>query len=177
SRPSRSGSEDKFVRALQLVLEKESAPDAIGFYDILATKPEIKAHVMDSIRDIGTIMETVGDDWFVLKYEDFVDGRTTSLNQYLGFSIDEAASVPADLKRVERTKKYGNWRRWFNQKDVVRFQRELNGPLRQLGYDAADWELESLDSLPPAEGSEYMKKVFGYPRPKKPKGLLARFRL
>lgn len=167
-------SEDSFVQALQWVQEKESAPDVIGFYDILATKPEIKAHVMDSIRDIGHIIQTVGDDWLVLKYEDFVDGRTTPLNQYLGFSIDEAASVPTGLKRVERTKKYGNWRRWFNQADVARFQPELNDALRQLGYDATDWQLETLDSLPVKEGSEYMKKVFGYPRPEKPKPLLAR---
>ncbi len=94
----------------------------------------------------------------IIKYEDFIDNKVTNLNSYLGFPVRIEASVPDKFERVTRSKSYDNWRRWFTTNDVTCFKPEMEESLQQLGYDADDWRLNGLDSLPAIEGSEYMKK-------------------
>ena len=55
---------------------------------------------------------------------------------YLGFSINSQVSVPDELRRVERTKTFENWRRWFTEDDVDTLKSDLSPYLHRLGYDA-----------------------------------------
>lgn len=157
---------DKFPAALKLVLQKEKEPQAVDFTTLLAIRPEVPTSILDSVQNLCDLTNNLGEDWHILKYEDFVTNKVTGLNAYLGFPINLEASVPGQLKRVERSKKFDNWRRWFTENDVQHLKPQLDNYLACLNYDPDDWTLAANPQLSPSEGSEYMTKIFA-PPPKK----------
>lgn len=159
--------EERFETVLEQVEAKEHDPNGVSFYRLLETRPDVKKRVLDSLEKLAEVTQELDQGWFILKYEDFVENKVAQLNQYLGLEIDTAVSVPTALNRVERSKKHGNWRRWFNSEDVALFKPELTPYLAKFGYETAFWDLEETTSLPAAEGSQYIKKIFGYPRRRK----------
>ncbi len=154
---------EKFPSALKLVLQKEKEPQTVDFTALLALRPEVPASILDSVRNLCALTKNLGDEWHILKYEDFVTNNVVGLNDYLGFPISLEASVPGQLKRVERSKKFDNWRRWFTENDVQQLKPQLDEYLACLRYDPEDWTLAANPTLSPAEGSEYMTKIFAPP--------------
>ena len=61
-------------------------------------------------------------DLFVVYYEDLVDGNLGPLEAYLDTPLPAAADVDLSVKRVERTKSYGNYRNWFTDEDHACFE-------------------------------------------------------
>jgi hypothetical protein len=74
----------------------------------------------------------------------------------LGIPLTGKAQVPKNLERVERTKKYGEWRNWFTPEDVARFQPVLTPYLKRYGYDFDDWRLSDA----PIIRSEHCSRYF-----------------
>ena len=153
-----------FKKSYALTIQKESNPSSVPFLklheDCINADQYFKhgwGESMDQIKKIKS-------DILLLKYEDFVDNKLESLNEYLELEINENIEVPNHrLMRVARTKKYGNWRNWFTPEDVAFYKPMLSDYLAFFGYDPDDWELNNPEKLSSKEGSEYMKRMFTKP--------------
>jgi hypothetical protein len=98
-------------------------------------------------------------DFFILRYEEFVDGNLQNLRDYLGgVDLDHRVSVNAEVARVERRKKHGDWRHWFTPEDVAFFRPLLAPAMRALGYDD-NWELSEVPVIDPRYCSEYAARL------------------
>lgn len=156
---------EEFEIAHRLTQHKEAHPQDLPFYTLFTTNPvrfvawkerQTKLHA----RVQKFLTEAKKNDWFVVKYEDIMDGNLDELEKYLGFAIHESDPTDKRFTHVARSKKHGNWRRWFT-KDDVEFYRPLYTEYMEFnGYDTEDWKLTPVDHLPPSEGSDYMMKLF-----------------
>lgn len=90
-----------------------------------------------------------------LRYEDFVDGRLTRLEQYLGFPLAGDARVARAHDHVPRTKGYGNWRDWFVAEDIDFFQPLFQDYMTRYGY-GDDWRLSRRPEILPAHSTDYV---------------------
>ncbi len=153
-----------FEQTLAQVLQKEETPQTIAFSALLKNLPAVEQVRLDAFDAFASLVQTHRADWFVLKYEDFIDEKLDDLNNYLDLIVTSESSVPSELNRVERSKKHGNWRNWFTEEDVHYYKPLLADKLAALGYDPDDWTLNQVDTLPASEGSAYMKRVYRYPR-------------
>lgn len=98
-------------------------------------------------------------DFFLLRYEDFVDGNLQNLSRYLGgLDLDHRVTVDAEVSRVERRKKHGDWRHWFTPEDVAFFRPLLTPAMHALGY-GDDWELCAVPTIDPRYCSEYAARL------------------
>lgn len=70
----------------------------------------------------------------LLRYEDFIDDKLATAEDYLGLSLGNDAEVPSQYSRVARSKSYGEWRRWLNDEDLAYINREWGNTLSRLGY-------------------------------------------
>lgn len=156
---------EDYEKAHRLTQYKEAHPSDLPFYALFSTNPvrnealknrqlELHSGVLQFLEDAKK------QDWFVIKYEDLMDGNTAALEEYLGFSIEDADPSDKRFSHVARSKNHGNWRRWFTPEDVEFYRPMFNDYLTANGYDAEDWKLQSVDHLSAHEGSAYMQKLF-----------------
>lgn len=149
----------EFKESLEVIKKKEKKPNDIPFHTAYVRgRPE--KMIERKYEAMFSMFETLNKNWHYLKYEDLVDDTVDNLEQYLGFNINKEANVAVHLKRVERSKTYGSWRKWFTKEDVDLFKPILTPILKKLNYDHKDWDLEKVRSLPSNEGSIYMSKLF-----------------
>ncbi len=151
---------DKFNLAYNKVLEKEANPEEHSFYETIQGTININKYVNERIEPIANRIKNLGEDWFILKYEDFMQNKDHELNNYLGFKIDRESEVGNQVKRVSRSNSYDNWRSWFTNEDVEKLSLLFNPFLKKLGYNDKDWILSSDTDLDPRVGSEYMYNLF-----------------
>tara|TARA_B100001142_G_scaffold321992_1_gene369573 strand:+ start:14718 stop:15623 length:906 start_codon:yes stop_codon:yes gene_type:complete len=156
---------EDYKRAYELSKSKENDPAGIPFYKLLSSDSIFLKRWagdyrknLEILSDFINTMRTRG--WFIISYEDIVDENWTVLENYLGFSLESKHGIRPSFMHVSRTKSYGNWRRWFTPEDVDFFSPIFNDFLKDQEYDSEDWYLENTNSLPSAEGSEYMKRLF-----------------
>jgi hypothetical protein len=155
---------DKFQAALSRTRTKEEKPQGSAFVDLIAgtmteNLEQLRAWQTSWYDILEKAAAGINERMFVLKYEDFVDGRLDGLAAYLGLDMSGTVEVAEEHRRVARTRGYGNWRRWFTEKDVEFFRPILSGFLDTMGYDAADWNLTPVERLPAEEGSKYMERL------------------
>lgn len=62
------------------------------------------------------------------------------------------------MKRVERSKKYNNWKSWFLPEDVAYFRPLYRPFMQHFGYADA-WGLSENASIDPETASLYVKKI------------------
>lgn len=109
-------------------------------------------------------MEKVSDyfdrhpDCFVLKYEDYIDGKLGPLGDYLNLDIAAGAEIPEKFDRVARTRNYGNWRSWFTPDDVAFYRPLMHSYMEKFGY-GDDWALDPDSNPDPGTGSRYIRKI------------------
>jgi len=158
--PGREQGFEKVIRRrIQIVQEKERNPQVIPFKDLHADPEVLKQELRLIYDQLLQYAAPLLDSWFVLHYEDFVEGRTRKLNKYLGINVDLSAEVPNQFRRVARTRGHGNWRDWFTPDDVEFFRPLFDDYLRKTGYDADDWELNKNPKLDAEFGSKYIEKL------------------
>jgi hypothetical protein len=68
------------------------------------------------------------------------------------------AEVAARMRRVTRTKGYGDFRNWFTEEDIPCFQR-LFGDFVQHFRCYDDWALNPVKIIRPRHSSEYVLKL------------------
>lgn len=147
----------RFMNVYETVLRKEAAPSSIPFYTFLDKTDIQKLSVL--ISETLKAVQNLDSSWCLFAYEDMIKGNTSKLDSYLGFALNHSTAIPAEYKRVARSKNYGNWRNWFTQEDVEFFSPLMEDYLEFFGYDANDWKLNPVLNLPASEGSVYMKNL------------------
>lgn len=151
---------DTFKIALERTKAKEENPLSISFSELSEGIININGFVKNRIWPVARKMRQLDKSWFLLKYENFMDGLIEELNTYLGFEIDTTAEVSQSLNRVKRSSSYGNWRSWFTSGEIELMKEVFNPILEELNYDSTDWELNDNPNLDPEKGSLYMTKLF-----------------
>jgi hypothetical protein len=164
------GHKQQYQAHLDLVLKKEQDPKSIPFHEICrytghAEWPRnIEGVVDEEQKRYGPMcdfVKSLGDDWFLFKYEDMVNQQFAALNDYLGFEVQKEAEVPAGTgkEKVVRKKAYGDWRHWFVEQDVALFKPALLPYMKVVGYDCDDWDLSPEPKIEPRFSSEYMQSL------------------
>ncbi|GAB5557727.1 MAG: hypothetical protein SchgKO_19400 [Schleiferiaceae bacterium] len=150
------------------IVAKEAAPHSLPFYTLFSTRVKRlnnwKNHWESFAKALVEFRQNADDSWFIYPYEDCVNGEYDALSTFLGLQITDKATQSPGLKRVARTNTSDNWRRWFTEDDVEYFSPLLNPILDAYGYDSNDWTLSPQESLPAAEGSEYVEKLVAKPQ-------------
>lgn len=98
-------------------------------------------------------------DCLVYRYETMVAGQFEVLAGYL--SLEASAmrpDVPAELGRVVRSRRAGNWRDWFCDEDVAHYRPLLSAYMRRYGYDD-DWMLDPAPVIRSEECTGYVEKL------------------
>jgi hypothetical protein len=97
------------------------------------------------------------EDHFTIRYEDYVDGNTESLDEYLGLSTSKKARVGDHIAYNERSKKYGAWKQWFTPRDEEVWRPFFQPFIERYGYER-DWKLQDAPVIDPATSSEYLNR-------------------
>lgn len=156
---------DEFERAHRLTRYKEEHPKDLPFYTLFTTNPKRneswKGRQVKLYSGLQYFLDKARQkDWYVMKYEDLMDGQYSDLEKYLGFKLGAGDPVDKRFAHVARSKNHGNWRRWFTVEDIEFYKPLYYDYLKECGYDPEDWELTPVDSLPSSEGSEYMYRLY-----------------
>jgi hypothetical protein len=157
---------------LAAIIQKETQPRSTSFIALLN-----RIAVMDSVHEIfpGDPIEEFSNRLrnavdtfsalsgsFVLKYEYMVDGNIHNLREYLGLEIDPVMEVPHELKRVERSKGYGEWKRWFLPSDLKILMPLLKDYMKAFGYEEGQ-PAEPENPIDSLTSSEFIQKSWGLP--------------
>ncbi len=70
----------------------------------------------------------------LLRYEDFVDNKLSSTEQYLALDLHNNAQVPEIYHRVARSRAYGDWENWLNEQDLSYANKTWGETIQSLGY-------------------------------------------
>lgn len=148
---------------LSLLRQKEQSPASLDFAALCAWVKEQGGHdffrfCANGARKFARFVETSGEGFFKLTYEDLVAGRLAPLGDYLGVALRPPEGGEEALARVRRTAAAGDWRNWLTERDVAALRADLDPVLERLGY-AADWELNAPKRLDPAYGSAYAERL------------------
>ena len=101
-------------------------------------------------------------DPFIVRYEDIVDNRLTDLAQYLNLNTIHPAEVDDSVRRVRRTRAYGEWKQWFTPEDLLEFEIKLGPVLTRYGYSPSP--LPDIQQIPLETSLHYIRQ-FCPPRP------------
>ncbi len=164
------GNKKQFKSHFKRILKKEQDPRSISFCEICRYTghnewPRSTEDVLEEERsryeNMSKFVKTLGDDWFLFKYEDMVANHFSDLNAYLGFEVDQDGEVPVSTgkAKVVRKKAVGDWRHWFTQEDVGLFKPLYLPYLQIIGYDSNDWSISSNPVIEPQYSSGYIQKL------------------
>lgn len=160
---------DEALRVLlELLRRKEADPRSVPVGELLETFARLNG---DEFSRAAWVLEYVRHSvrapldfhdchpaLFVCKYEEMVERRLGALEEYLGRRLDGNADVPAEHRRVVRTKAHGKWRDWLTPEDVEWLHPALR-PYLERYYGGADWDLNARQSIPAEFGSDYIKRI------------------
>jgi hypothetical protein len=160
----------QFEAYYDLILKKEQNPRAVPFIEICRYADHLKwpvsrEHVINEERvrysRMRDFVRSLGDEWYLFKYEDMVSGNFADVNRYLGFELKSEAEVPKGTgkEKVVRKKAFGDWRHWFTEEDVALFKPAYLPYMEAIGYDVNDWAPASEPSIEPQFSSVYVKNL------------------
>lgn len=162
------GRDESLAAFLSLLRRKEADPRSVSVRELLKTFAELNGdefsfdgwaadYARHSVR-APLDFHDCHAGLFVCKYEEMVEGRLGALEEYLGLKLRPGPSVPAEYRRVARTKTRGGWRDWLTPEDVE-YLRPVFRPYLERYYEGADWELSARPSVPAGFGSGYVLRI------------------
>jgi len=153
---------DQVDRWIDCVRRKESAPESLSiarmFQEmsmIFNVEKELKDAVEDEVRYLDWVFSH-GENFFVLRYEDFVAENISGLENYLGVELSSSRDI-GPYGRVRRTKKSGNWKTAMLPDDIHLIRKYFGPMLERHGYD--DWCLSEKSHFDPAHGTQYIQRI------------------
>ena len=162
--------DESVERLVSLLKKKEQAPDEVSLVDLVMLQGELAGNppkkpagaAYPLITPLEWLMEFRRDhpEYFIVKYEDFVENRLDGLAEYLGFPLVGESEVEPHVQRVVRTKKAGDWKNWFTESDValLRADSRMAEYMDTFGYED-DWGLPEERTVDPRHGSEYVLRL------------------
>ena len=160
----------QYLAHLDLVLKKERDPESIPFHLICRYAgyngwPISTEQVLEEERfryeRMSDFVKSLGEDWFLFKYEEMVSKKFDDLNNYLDFQIKEGAGIAQSTGKVKvvRKKGIGDWRHWFTEEDVELFKSAYLSYMELIDYDCNDWVLNPNPVIEPEYSSMYMSSL------------------
>jgi hypothetical protein len=160
----------QYLAHLDLVLKKEQDPRSIPFHLICRytahngwpiTTEEVVLEEKIRYQNMGDFVKGLGEDWYLFTYESMVGKNFDSLNNYLGFQVEEDVEVPKSTgkAKVVRKKAVGDWRHWFTEEDVELLKPAYLSYMELIGYDCNDWALSKKPVIEPEYSSMYMQSL------------------
>jgi glycosyltransferase involved in cell wall biosynthesis len=156
---------NKFGAFIRLLRRKETDPSEVSVLDILELRAQLSGQISPRrtriySRKFAAALEFDGrsGSYQRFRYEDMVDGRFADIERLLGFKLDQRPPGEAPLKRVARTRSYGDWKNWFLQEDVDYFRPILSEYMSRYGY-AKDWGLNTDPRIRPEHGSRFVERL------------------
>ena len=148
---------------LEKFLAKEKDPDSISVLELydaigpLLDKPGDAGHAREIACTPAGFLSAHNGVFFNIRYEDFLDGKFSDLEDYLGFRLSSDFRIAGSLQRVRRTMAHGYWKNWFTDEDYDYFVAPKRDALIRMGYDdLAPYRGEKIIS--PVEISEYLER-------------------
>ena len=164
--PSLYNDDESMLKILKILRQKEKSPESISVCGLFRYIIEASAnHRFEDV--VGWIarqyrwlleFERQLQNHFLLKYENFVDGKTKGLEDYLGLPLKGKGVVDAVHDHVPRTMGYNNWKNWFLEADIDFFKPLFEEYIRYYGY-AGGWELNRRKMIPVEHCSEYVERT------------------
>lgn len=154
-------SEKQIRKIIEMLEEKESHPEKVTLIFLIekifcgqmfATKFQID-HTRKTISFLKEHPE-----YFVVKYENFVDDNVSSLEEYLGIRLETKYSLE-QRAYLKRRGHYGDWRNWFTDKDVAILQPEFSEYMKIFNYGSEDWLLNKTPIIQKEHCSDYVKML------------------
>lgn len=144
-----------------LVKQKEDNPRSISAIQlndkILAiSNQNFLQNQIPYFKDYYHFLQKLSTNSFILRYEDFIEYKISSLESYLGFSLLGSRDV-GHLKRTRRSGKYNNWKTFFSDQDIEFFRQHLEKEMVEVGY--TDFELSPVDKLNEQDFSIYLNNL------------------
>jgi hypothetical protein len=149
-------------RWIEVLREKEAEPEK---YSVLSLIDMINGifntgytpdWVFDAFKSYTAWLADNRDYLHILRYEDFVAGKTAELAAYLGVEVSSSREVEPGYERVARSKGAGDWRKMMLPDDVARWRDRYGAELEAYGYN--DWELRPGE-IDPAVSSQYVIRI------------------
>jgi len=164
------GHKKQYQAHRDLVLKKEQDPKSVPFHEICRytghngwprSVEDVIEEEQNRYRHMYEFVKSLGNDWYLCKYEEMVAKKFDLLNDYLGFEVAEKAEVPVSTgkAKVVRKKAAGDWRHWFVDEDVSLFKPAFIPYMQVVGYDCDDWNLNPEPVIEPRFSSEYMQSL------------------
>lgn len=172
--PSIYENDDNLNSVLTIFKRKEENPESISFVSLLEQVLNlIPGQSLDKLADwvrnqqkwVYGFEGRMGEHYRI-RYENFVDGDTQGLEDYLGFRLTGEAEVGEENSHVPRTKGYGDWRNWFLPEDVDFFKPLFAEYMERYGY-ADDWSLGDKRTISSKHCTGYIKRTVGLRRKRK----------
>jgi hypothetical protein len=165
-----SGNKKQYEAHLDLVLQKEKNPRSIPFYEICRytghegwprTAEQVVEEEQHRYDQMLKFVNILDKDWFFFTFENMVEHNVQTLNDYLGFQIQNDAEVPSSSgkAKVIRKKASGDWRHWFTEEDLALFKPAFTPYMEFNGYDCNDWSLDQHPVIEPQYSSVYMQNL------------------
>lgn len=151
---------ERLGRFLSLLVQKEEAPTSVSMRELWEAHYPANRLVAILQTSLTRFFEAESffDPVFLLRYEDFVDGKLKPLEDFLGWSINNTPQIHPCFQRVVRTKSYGYWRHWFTKEDIDFFQPIFAKYVDRYNYNG-DWALEDDPRIDKARSSEYVLRI------------------
>jgi tetratricopeptide (TPR) repeat protein len=151
------------LKYLELLKQKTNQPDSQSVLEIIDFLNQIngrniingfKRQYQDMIKLTSSDL-----DFFVLKYEDFIDSNLQALSEYLNIKMNQAeVEVPQQYQRVNRTKGYDDWKNWLTLSDLKQLQRDFSEICETLQYDLSLSE-DYSKVIEPQKSYQYTQSV------------------
>jgi hypothetical protein len=154
---------------IELFARKQSDPDSIGVFEIFSfIEKKFDAEGVSTYSQKSSFLSCdffshSRDDFFALRYEDFVERQLGPLSEYLGFPLVHSFEIDRRHQAVFRTGGYGSWKNWFTEDDRISFVDPNRERLISLGYE--DERPYAQKRIDPAEATEYFRIDQATPTP------------
>lgn len=172
--PTLYDNDDKLIRILKILKEKETRPKSISVRELFEQIVEASDnHTFDKAvdwlgRQYRWLMEFESqlDDYCLIRYEDFVDGQIEDLEDYLDMRLRGKAVVDPVHDHVPRTMGYNNWKNWFLKTDIDFFKPLFEEYILHYNYPT-NWQLNDRQMISPEHCSKYIERMVKKKRNKK----------
>ncbi len=158
-----SVSEADLAPFLELLQAKEANPSSVSVVALhhaywKVTGIDLLSNTLRSTQRLRTFWRNKGNEWTLVRYEDFVSGNNRDIATLVGAVELAQPQITGELARVARTRDKGDWRHWFTSQDVPVFEPFAAGFLDDFGYDDS-WELSTEPTIDPATASGYVRQL------------------
>ena len=157
-----------------LISRKIADPAAVSVRDIIT---ELRA--LSGYRMIQTtlgiqarltgLLDRFADTAILLRYEDYIDGRTDAIDALIGRKLPTSVEVDRQYRRVIRNKGYGDWKNWFTEADKRYFDKIFAEHNARFGYRPE--AVNAVQTIDPAKSVGYVIAVVNESRAKRRKPL------